>query len=101
MPHVFPPHLPLLLNFDNYVFADIIQQEMDYVNVGTPGGLNGFQRLLVHQLVRSEFPTYRTFSRSRGEFMQVEKADAATEAKVGSPHNSSTVLTILRSPSQN
>jgi hypothetical protein len=74
---------------------------MDYVNVGAPGGLNGFQRRLVHQLVRNEFPTCRTFARSGGEFMQVEKADPVKEAQVSYLRNSSTVLTVFRSPSQN
>jgi len=74
---------------------------MDYVNIGAPGGLNGYQRRLVHQLVRNEFPTCRTFARNSGEFMQVEKADAVKEAQVSYPRNSSPLLTVSRSPSQN
>ncbi|KAI1007377.1 hypothetical protein K3495_g842 [Podosphaera aphanis] len=60
----------------------IKKPELDYVNIGTEKEkLNGFQRRLVHQLVRSEFPGYRTYSRSDGAFMQVVKIDAGQEAR--------------------
>ena len=62
--------------------TDIKQQELDFVNIGHPDGLNGLQRRLVHQLVRNEFPSYRTFARGGGEFMQVEKLDPEREAMV-------------------
>lgn len=54
------------------------------MNIGVPGGLNGYQRRLVHQLVRNEFPGYRTFSRNNGDFMQIEKLDKGREAQVRS-----------------
>jgi poly(A)-specific ribonuclease len=59
-----------------------IQFEVDFVNIGQPNGLNGLQRRLVHQLVRNEFPSCRTFARNSGEFMQVEKADPGKEVLV-------------------
>jgi poly(A)-specific ribonuclease len=55
---------------------------MDFVNIGHPNGLNGLQRRLVHQLVRNEFPSCRTFARGGGEFMQVEILDPVKEAQV-------------------
>lgn len=55
---------------------------MDFVNIGCPGGLNGYQRRLVHQLIRNEFPGYRVFSVNYGQFMQVEKIDPIKEANV-------------------
>jgi hypothetical protein len=58
------------------------QQELDFVNIGYPNGLNGLQRRLIHQLVRNEFPSCRVFARSGGEFMQVEKLDPVKEAMV-------------------
>jgi len=55
---------------------------MTFVNVDNPKGpLNGFQRRLVHQLVRSEFPQCRCFARSDGSFMQVEMIDHDREAR--------------------
>jgi poly(A)-specific ribonuclease len=64
-----------------------MQKEMDFINISAPGGLNGFQRRLVHQMIRTEFPAYRTFSRNNGEFMQVEKLDHEREASVNSSQN--------------
>ncbi|ESZ92144.1 hypothetical protein SBOR_7475 [Sclerotinia borealis F-4128] len=53
-----------------------------FVNVDNPKGpLNGFQRRLVHQLVRSEFPQCRCFPRLDGSFMQIEMIDHEKEAK--------------------
>jgi poly(A)-specific ribonuclease len=60
---------------------------MDFVNIGHPNGLNGLQRRLVHQLVRSEFPSCRTSARGGGEFMQVEKLDPVKEALVSHSQN--------------
>ncbi|EDN98813.1 hypothetical protein SS1G_13672 [Sclerotinia sclerotiorum 1980 UF-70] len=58
------------------------EPKMASVNVDNPKGpLNGFQRRLVHQLVRSEFPQYRCFARLEGSFMQVEMIDHDREAK--------------------
>ena len=49
---------------------------MAFVNIGRDeGALNGYQRRLIHQLVRNEFPGLRTFARNDGWFMQVEKLD--------------------------
>lgn len=60
-----------------------LRDAMCFYNVSMPGGLNGYQRRLVHQLVRSEFKQYRAFSpRKNADFVQVEKLDAAREAKV-------------------
>ncbi|KAK0128249.1 hypothetical protein ONS95_000226 [Cadophora gregata] len=54
--------------------------DLDFVNVGSDAGsLNGFQRRLVHQLVRNEFPTLRTFARNDGHFMQIERLDVKKE----------------------
>ncbi|THV54710.1 hypothetical protein BGAL_0021g00120 [Botrytis galanthina] len=58
------------------------EPKMTFVNVDNPKGpLNGFQRRLVHQLVRSEFPQCRCFARLDGSFMQVEKIDHDREAR--------------------
>jgi poly(A)-specific ribonuclease len=74
---------------------------MDFVNIGAPGGLNGYQRRLVHQLVRNEFPGYRCFARRNGEFMQIEKLDKAREARVSHVESSILhILTIVRSQSR-
>lgn len=59
------------------------EDKRDFVNIGTgsnTGSLNGYQRRLVHQLVRNEFSTLRTFSKSDGAFMRVEKIDDEREA---------------------
>ncbi|TAQ85737.1 hypothetical protein B7494_g5940 [Chlorociboria aeruginascens] len=56
----------------------------EFVNVGNPkGSLNGYQRRLIHQLVRTEFPKYRTFARNDGHFMQIELLDQKQEDEVG------------------
>lgn len=52
------------------------------MNIGHPNGLNGLQRRLIHQLVRNEFPSCRTFARNDRQFMQVEKLDPEKEALV-------------------
>ncbi|KAI9731260.1 MAG: hypothetical protein M1818_007885 [Claussenomyces sp. TS43310] len=86
---VIPPGDTEALNFYRKSRATITslvnqkKKEMEYVNIGAPhGGLNGFQRRLIYQLVRNEFPGYRAFSRNKGEFMQIEKVDAVKEAQV-------------------
>ncbi|KAH7348346.1 ribonuclease H-like domain-containing protein [Rhexocercosporidium sp. MPI-PUGE-AT-0058] len=54
--------------------------DMSFVNIGSDAGaLNAYQRRLVHQLVRNEFPTLRTFPRNDGYFMQVEHLDVKKE----------------------
>src|SRR4051812_30438138 len=56
---------------------------MSFVNIGSDAGaLNAYQRRLVHQLVRNEFPTLRTFPRNDGYFMQVEHLDVKKEEEV-------------------
>jgi poly(A)-specific ribonuclease len=55
---------------------------MDCVNIGAPGGLSGFQRRIVHQTIRNEFPACRTFGRNDGQFMQVEMLDKDKEERV-------------------
>jgi hypothetical protein len=56
---------------------------MGFYNVSVPGGLSGYQRRLVYQLVRTEFTQYRAFlPRKNADFVQVEKMDTAKEAKV-------------------
>lgn len=58
----------------------VSQSEYDYVNVAHPEGpLTGLQRRLVHQLIRSEFPTLRAFGLNDGAFMQVKKIDPVQE----------------------
>lgn len=61
-----------------------LQQEFPFVNISEPkgGGLNGYQRMLVHQLVRREFPDYMCYSRNDGSFLQVVKVDPTREADV-------------------
>lgn len=55
----------------------------EYINIGSSmGGLSGFQRRLIYQLVRTEYPGYRTFARNKGQFMQIEKLDPGREAQV-------------------
>lgn len=57
--------------------------DRSWVNIDADGkDLNGFQRRLIHQLVRAEFPGFRTFSKLNGAFMQIVKSDAEEEIKV-------------------
>lgn len=60
------------------------QQELSFVNVGDPkgGDLNGYQRMLVHQLVKREFPDYMCYSRNDGSFLQVVALDPNRELEV-------------------
>lgn len=62
-----------------------LKPERTWVNIdaGKDKDLNGFQRRLIYQLVRSEFPGYRTFGKLDGSFMQVVKTDPEEELKVG------------------
>lgn len=62
--------------------------ELTWVNVPEEGekDLNGFQRRLIYQLVRSEFPGYRTYGRNEGRFMQIVKTDVKEEEKVSSSY---------------
>ncbi|KAH7419618.1 ribonuclease H-like domain-containing protein [Cadophora sp. MPI-SDFR-AT-0126] len=54
--------------------------DLDFVNIGSDAGaLNGYQRRLIHQMVRNEFPTLRTFPRNDGYFMQIERLDVKKE----------------------
>jgi len=72
-------YLPISMN----IYTDLVKPEFDFVNIGNPSGpLNGFQRRLVHQLVRNEFPTLLVRSRNDGSFMQVTRLDAKKEAEV-------------------
>lgn len=60
-----------------------VRDAMGFYNVSVPGGLSGYQRRLVYQLVRTEFKQYRAFlPRKNADFVQVEKMDTAKEAKV-------------------
>lgn len=60
-----------------------VRDAMGFYNVAVPGGLSGYQRRLVYQLVRTEFKEYRAFlPRKNADFVQVEKMDVAKEAKV-------------------
>ena len=60
-----------------------IQPDLNFVNIGNDAGnLNGFQRRLIHQMVRNEFPTLRTFARNDGSFMQIERLDVKKEEEV-------------------
>jgi poly(A)-specific ribonuclease len=55
-----------------------------WVNVGNPDGpLNGYQRRLVHQLIREEFPALKCIARNDNAFMQVRVLDHEKEAQVG------------------
>jgi poly(A)-specific ribonuclease len=60
--------------------------EVDYCNIGYPGKedtpLNSFQRRLIYQIIRNEFPTLQCFARSDGHFMQVKKLDVKAELEV-------------------
>lgn len=71
----YNPLLTLIVSF---------KPEKPFVNIGDEKGgeLNGFQRLLVHQLVKNEFPGYRSFARNRQSFVQVEKVEPKKEAEV-------------------
>ncbi|KAK6582251.1 hypothetical protein PZA11_004659 [Diplocarpon coronariae] len=56
------------------------EAEHDFVNIGNDAGpMNAFQRRIVHQIVRNEFPALRVFARNDGSFMQVEKLDQERE----------------------
>ncbi|KFY06733.1 hypothetical protein V492_07795 [Pseudogymnoascus sp. VKM F-4246] len=60
-----------------------VREAMGFYNVSVPGGLSGYQRRLVYQLVRTEFKKYRAFlPRKNADFVQVEKIDSAKEAKI-------------------
>lgn len=64
-------------------YSDHVQPGPEYVNISHANGpLNGFQRRLIHQLVREEFPTCHTFARHDGAFMQVTKLDVHREEQV-------------------
>jgi poly(A)-specific ribonuclease len=61
--------------------------ELDYVNIGHDGipmevPLNAFQRRLIYQLVRKEFPACRTYPKNQQTFMRVEKVDLEKEDQV-------------------
>jgi hypothetical protein len=62
------------------------QPKADFVNISHPDGnlvaLNGFQRRLVYQLVRNEFPTLQAQARKDGTFMQITEVDDEKEAQV-------------------
>jgi len=70
------------------LFANASQPDNDYVNIGNPGEnatehpLDAFQRRLIYQLVRKEFPDLRTFPRNNQTFMRVEKVDVKREEEV-------------------
>lgn len=74
-----------------------VRDAMGFYNVSVPGGLNGYQRRLVYQLVRTEFKQYRAFlPRKNADFVQVEKMDSVKEAKVcGLQINAGTLLISL------
>ncbi|EPE28802.1 Ribonuclease H-like protein [Glarea lozoyensis ATCC 20868] len=56
--------------------------EFDFVNVGSVlDPTSGYQRRLIYQLIRSEFPGLRAFPRGGKEFMQVVKVDVKREAE--------------------
>lgn len=60
-----------------------MQPVQKYVNIGTTDNkLTGFQRRLVHQIVRRDFPNLRTYNRCDGDFMQIEKLNVEQEAIV-------------------
>ena len=52
--------------------------EPSYMSAGTQSGLSNFQKRLVHQLVRAEFPGLVTIGRSG--FIQIKKYDEEREA---------------------
>lgn len=60
------------------------------------GALNGYQRRLIYQLVRAEFPGLRVFGRNNGDFMQVEKLDEKKEAEVCISRAFTTAYPVLR-----
>jgi len=77
----------------------LFQPEQSFVNIGDPDGdLNGYQRFLVHQLVKNEFPGYRSFARGQQSFIQVEKIDPKKEASVSTANElDPSPLPIMRS----
>ncbi|KAH6664872.1 ribonuclease H-like domain-containing protein [Halenospora varia] len=53
-----------------------------FVNITQPTGpLNAYQRRLIYQLVRSEFPELRAIAKNDGHFMQVEKLNIENEER--------------------
>jgi poly(A)-specific ribonuclease len=80
------PELEFYRNARTSISAWIKDPKPDrsWVNIdsGNSKDLNGFQRRLVHQLVRAEFPDCRTFGKMNGAFMQVVKTDPEEEIKV-------------------
>ncbi|KAE9367339.1 CAF1-domain-containing protein [Stipitochalara longipes BDJ] len=62
----------------------------DFVNISHPDGhikdgrinaLDGYQRRLIHQVVRKEFPALKAISRKDGSFMQITELDLEEEAR--------------------
>ncbi|KAG0647744.1 ABA hypersensitive germination 2 [Hyphodiscus hymeniophilus] len=86
---IIPPSDKSALEFTRYArkiiseWVNAEKQESNFVNVGDPknGDLNGYQRMLVHQLVQSEFPGHRSFARGNQSFIQVEKFNPKKEAQ--------------------
>ncbi|RDL34454.1 Ribonuclease H-like protein [Venustampulla echinocandica] len=63
-------------------WADNPKAENDFVNISSEDGpLNAYQRRLIHQLVRNDFPDLRTFARNEQSFMQVVKVDMLRESE--------------------
>lgn len=57
---------------------------MDVFNEDGPvkAPLDAYQRRLIYQLVRKEFPALRTFPRNDSSYMRIEKLDLKREAEV-------------------
>ncbi|KAG9237194.1 ribonuclease H-like domain-containing protein [Amylocarpus encephaloides] len=54
---------------------------VNYVNIGSAiEQLSGYERRLVHQLVRKEFPKLRAFAKNGSQFMQITHLDERREA---------------------
>ncbi|RKF64711.1 Poly-specific ribonuclease PARN [Erysiphe neolycopersici] len=73
------------LEFCDYTRKSIIdwlnKPVQKFVNIGTKDEkLTGFQRRLVYQIVRKDFPELRAFGRCDGDFMQIERLDVEQEA---------------------
>lgn len=68
---------------EHRLIIDLLQTKDPFVNITQPTGpLNAYQRRLIYQLVRSEFPELRAIAKNDGHFMQVEKLNIENEERV-------------------
>lgn len=55
---------------------------MDGVDIEGPRGLNGYQRKLIHDTLRTEFPALRAYLQDDGASMRIVRKDDRKDAEV-------------------